>query len=189
MNRLLNIVDLVPTIAELAGAQMTADYEADGEVILDALRGATHRNSRAMFWHHPGRGSGVRRWRSGARTGSCWSTRTAAGCELYDLAGGMSGRSRKVACRRIMPEMHCGNCSPRVERWHEARPQVRRSGRVPPGGRSRDRIGRSENALFRSPTCRSAPRYSITKSASSSSIRRLPCIVVIQSVPGDFSKT
>jgi N-acetylgalactosamine-6-sulfatase len=52
----LNIVDLVPTIAQLAGAQMPDGYRSDGEVIVDALRGGTHRTSRSLYWHHPNAG-------------------------------------------------------------------------------------------------------------------------------------
>lgn len=51
---ILNIVDFAPTIAELAGARLPEGDVADGDVMIDALRGQAHRRRSPLFWHHPG---------------------------------------------------------------------------------------------------------------------------------------
>lgn len=48
----LNIVDLIPTIVRLSGAQMPAGYESDGEDVLDALFGRPFERTKPQFWHY-----------------------------------------------------------------------------------------------------------------------------------------
>jgi len=49
----LNICDFVPTFSRLAGADMGADYESDGEDMLTALRGKTFQRTQPQFWFYP----------------------------------------------------------------------------------------------------------------------------------------
>ncbi len=49
----LNVCDLVPTLCELAGANMPAGYLSDGVNVVSALTGLGYRRTEPMFWYHP----------------------------------------------------------------------------------------------------------------------------------------
>ena len=52
-NSVLNICDFTPTFAQLAGAEMPAGYQSDGEDMIAALRGEEFERSKPQFWHYP----------------------------------------------------------------------------------------------------------------------------------------
>ena len=49
----LSAVDLLPTFAQVAGVELPADYEPDGENVVDVWRGTSRDRARPLFWHWP----------------------------------------------------------------------------------------------------------------------------------------
>jgi arylsulfatase A-like enzyme len=50
----VSLVDLFPTLCEIAGAKINADWKLDGTSLLPALDGSELKVERAIFWHFPG---------------------------------------------------------------------------------------------------------------------------------------
>jgi arylsulfatase A-like enzyme len=50
----VSLVDLFPTLCEIAGAKIDADWKLDGVSLLPALDGSELKVERAIFWHFPG---------------------------------------------------------------------------------------------------------------------------------------
>jgi len=50
----VTLVDIFPTLCEIAGATVNADWKLDGISLVRALDGADINLERAIFWHFPG---------------------------------------------------------------------------------------------------------------------------------------
>jgi arylsulfatase A len=68
---LVNLNDILPTLAELAGVALTAEYQADGVSLVPVLRGAAELERKNLFVHYepmwptgrPARYAFDRRWK------------------------------------------------------------------------------------------------------------------------------
>jgi N-acetylgalactosamine-6-sulfatase len=52
----LGAVDMMPTLCEAAGVPLPEDHQLEGESVMDALTGDTHRREKALIWEfacHP----------------------------------------------------------------------------------------------------------------------------------------
>jgi len=49
----LNIVDLIPTLCRICGAEMPDGYKPDGEDIAEAFQGREFKRQKPQFWHYP----------------------------------------------------------------------------------------------------------------------------------------
>lgn len=81
----INIVDLIPTLAGLCTAELPADYESDGENVIDALCGQPWERTRSQYWHY---GQAAKGTPTLAIRKKQWKLLTDPGTErleLYDL--------------------------------------------------------------------------------------------------------
>ena len=58
----LTAADLLPTIAELAGAKLPDDYQSDGQSIAAAIKGASFQRTKPIYWE----------WRGGTKVPALW---------------------------------------------------------------------------------------------------------------------
>jgi len=95
----LNIVDLVPTLANLTSAKMPEGYESDGEDIAAAFRGQPFKRKKPQFWHYPAKSPAL-----AVRIGN-WKLLTdpdKKNEQLYDLTADI-GETNNLAAQN--PEM------------------------------------------------------------------------------------
>lgn len=111
----LNICDLVPTFARLAGASMPAGYESDGEDIRAALTGGDFERNKPQFWHYPGHEPSL-----AARIGD-WKLLTdkeGRSRELYHLGKDVAETSNLAAERPELVE----SLEASLRAWHRQLP-------------------------------------------------------------------
>jgi len=82
-------VDILPTILELNGLEMTDDYYPDGESIVDAIKGKEFEREKAIYWQWHFARTNAPHWQSAGIQEGNWKllvNEEAGRRELYDIA-------------------------------------------------------------------------------------------------------
>ena len=117
----ITAVDLLPTFAEIAGAQLPEGYQPDGESVVSAFKGETFQRTKPLFWEWTGGSEQADTWPALSVRDGKWmllENREDKKAELYNLKGDWAQKKDLAANR---PEV-VARLSQEIDEWKASLP-------------------------------------------------------------------